>query len=151
MAKEYFLNIRVEGTRHEILARDQGNGFDIFVDEEFRFTVRSDINLDIEEDLTVGGKRCRMVVYGGVPDLAVDGVLLNADAELVRKEKRDQRLTLLGGCFLIVLGIVAAWAWTIIYASGETHFGGFLGVVFAAMVFLAGIWLISRAMRKRVY
>ena len=47
MAREYFWNIRVEGTRHEILARDKGNGFDIYVDEEFRFTVRSDINLDM--------------------------------------------------------------------------------------------------------
>ena len=81
MAKDAIWNIRVDGIRHEILARDRGNGFDIYVDEEFRYNIRSDINLDIEEDLTVGSKRCRMVVYRGVPDLAVDGILLDAEAE----------------------------------------------------------------------
>jgi len=151
MGKNYSWTVRVEGTRHEVEARDKGNSFNIFVDDEFRYAIRSDINLDIEEDLSIGGKRCRMVVYRGVPDLAVDGILLNADAELVRKEKQSRNLTLLAGVFLIVLGIVAAWAWTIIYANGETHFGGFMGVVFAAAAFFAGVWLITRTLRKRVY
>ena len=92
MAKEFIWNIRVDGTKHEILAKDKGNGFDVFVDGEFRFLVRSDINLDIEEDLTVGSKRCRIVVYRGVPDLAVDGILMNAEAELIRQEKPNRTI-----------------------------------------------------------
>ena len=151
MAKDGIWNIRVDGTRHEILARDKGNSFDIYVDDEFRFSVRSDINLDIEEDLTVGSKRCRIVVYRGVPDLAVDGILMNAEAQLVKEERRSRLLTILAGVFLMGLGIVAIWAWTLIYASGETHFGGFMGPVFAAAAFAAGVWLIIRTVKKRDY
>ena len=151
MAKDGIWNIRVDGTRHEILARDKGNSFDIYVDDEFRFNVRSDINLDIEEDLTVGSKRCRIVVYRGVPDLAVDGILVNAEAQLVKAEKRNRRMTIFGGFLLMVMGVIAIWAWTMIYASGETHFGGFMGPVFAAAAFGAGVWLVIRTMRKSDY
>lgn len=151
MAKDVIWNIRVDGTRHEILARDKGNSFDIYVDDEFRFNIRSDINLDIEEDLTVGTKRCRVVVYRGVPDLAVDGILLNADAQIVKAERRNRILTIAAGMFMMLLGVVAVWAWTIIYAGGESHFGGVGGILFAALMFLAGIWLVIRTMKKRDY
>ena len=151
MAKDNIWNIRVEGTRHEVLAKDRGNSFDVYVDDEFRFNVRSDINLDIEEDLTVGTKRCRIVVYRGVPDLAVDGILMNAEAELVKAERRNRLLAILAGMFLMVLGVTAVWAWTLIYASGETHFGGFMGPVFAAAAFAAGVWLVIRTLKKRDY
>ena len=50
MAKEYLWNIRVNGIRHEVLARDQGNSFDIYVDEEFRFNIPVNPNLDIAHD-----------------------------------------------------------------------------------------------------
>ena len=151
MAKDGIWNIRVDGTRHEILARDRGNSFDIYVDEEFRFNVRSDINLDIEEDLSVGTKRCRIVVYRGVPDLAVDGILQNAEAQLLKAERRNRLLTIGAGLFLMLLGVVAIWAWTMIYAVGETHFGGFMGPVFAALAFFAGVWLIIHTVKKRDY
>ena len=149
MAKEFTWDLRVEGTRHEVLARDRGNSFDIYVDEEFRFNVRSDINLDIEEDLSVGSKRCRIVVYRGVPDLAVDGILMNAEAQLLKNDRSNKRLTIFGGLLLMILGVIAMWAWTIIYAGGETHFGGFMGPVFAALSFGAGIALVIYTMKKR--
>ena len=151
MAKDGIWRIRVDGARHEILARDKGNSFDIYVDDEFRFNIRSDINLDIEEDLTVGSKRCRMVVYRGVPDLAVDGILLNAEAQILKEDRRSRILTICAGMLLMVLGIAAAWAWLLIYANGETHFGGVGGAIFAAVAFFAGIWLIIRAMKTREY
>lgn len=149
MAKDGIWNIRVDGTRHEILARDKGNSFDIYVDDQFRFSVRSDINLDIEEDLTVGSKRCRIAVYRGEPDLVVDGILLNAEARLLKEERRNRRFTLLAGVLLMILGVGAIWAWTLIYLGGETHFGGFMGPVFAALAFGAGVWLTIRSTRKR--
>ena len=149
MAKEFTWDLRVDGTRHEVLARDRGNSFDIYVDEELRFNVRSDINLDIEEDLSVGSKRCRIVVYRGVPDLAVDGILMNAEAQLLKNDRRNKRLTIFGGLLLMVLGVIAMWAWTIIYAGGETHFGGFMGPVFAALSFGAGVALVIYTMKKR--
>lgn len=149
MAKEFTWDLRVDGTRHEVLARDRGNSFDIYVDDEFRFNVRSDINLDIEEDLSVGSKRCRIVVYRGVPDLAVDGILMNAEAQLLKNDRRNKRLTIFGGLLLMVLGVIAMWAWTIIYAGGETHFGGFMGPVFAALSFVAGVALVIYTMKKR--
>ena len=151
MAKEYVWNIRVEGTRHEICLKDRGNSFDVYVDDAFRYSIRSDINLDIEEDLTVGSKRCRVVIDRGVPDLAVDGILLNAEANLLKADRRDRILAMLAGVLMMIMGIVAAWAWTFIYASGETHFGGVIGPVFAACMFAAGVWLVVRSIRKKGY
>ena len=151
MARDAIWNIRVDGTRHEILARDKGNSFDIYVDDQFRFSIRSDINLDIEEDLTVGSKRCRIVVYRGVPDLAVDGILLNAEADMVKAERRNRLITVLAGMFTMVLGVVACWAWMIIYAGGESHFGGVGGIIFGVLMFLAGVILVIYTLRKRDY
>lgn len=151
MAKDVIWNIRVGGTRHEICLKDRGNSFDVYVDEEFRYQVRSDTELDIEEDLTVGTKRCRVCVYRGVPDLAVDGILMNADEKLRREDRRNRILAVLAGILMMGMGVIAAWAWTFIYASGETHFGGFIGPVFAAAMFAAGVWLVARTIRKRGY
>ena len=151
MAKEYVWYVRVDATRHEVRAEDRGNGFDVYVDDEFRFQVRSDINLDIEEDLTVGGKRCRIVVYRGVPDLAVDGILLDADAKLVKEEKRNRIYTVLGGLFLIFLGTYAMFSWVYLKATDTYFIGGDFAPVFAVAAFAAGLWLVSRAFRKRVY
>lgn len=149
MAKDAIWNIRVDGIRHEILARDRGNGFDIYVDEEFRYNIRSDISLDIEEDLTVGSKRCRMVVYRGVPDLAVDGILLDAEAELLKKEIRSRRLTILCGIGLVLLGLFAMWMWIAMTASGVDFYFGAFGPIFAVLVSLAGVALTIYGIRKK--
>ncbi len=151
MSKEYTWNIRVEGTRHEICLKDRGNSFDVYVDEEFRYNIRSDINLDIEEDLTVGTKRCRVVVYRGVPDLAVDGILMNVDEEIRRADRRNRILTILAGMLMMVLGTVAVWAWLFLYAGGESHFGGIGGPIFATAMFAAGVWLVVHTIRKKGY
>ena len=151
MNKEYTWNIRVDGTVHEICLKDRGNSFDVYVDEEFRYNIRSDINLDIEEDLTVGTKRCRVVVYRGVPDLAVDGILMNVEADIRKADRRSRTLSILGGMLMMVLGTVAMWAWAFIYGSGESHFGGVGGPVFAAAMLLAGVWLVVRTLRKKGY
>ena len=151
MAKDGIWHIRVDGTRHEIIARDKGNSFDIYVDDEFRFKIRSDINLDIEEDLTVGSKRCRVVVYRGVPDLAVDGILMSVEAQIRKAERRNRRFAITAGILMMLLSVVAIWAWTMIYASGETHFGGVGGPIFAAAMFAAGVWLVIRTVKKREY
>ena len=151
MKDQQLWNIRVDGTRHEVYAQDKGNSFDIFVDGEFRFNVRSDINLDIEEDLTVGSKRCRIAVYRGIPDLIVDGILLNADAEIVRKEKNERRMTILAGVFLICLGMVAMTAWLILKITNTWYFGGAFAPIFAVLVTLAGVGLLIWVLRKREY
>jgi hypothetical protein len=151
MKKEFVWNIKVDGTRHEIQAVDRGNAFDVYVDGEFRFPVRSDINLDVEEDLTVGTKRCRIVVYRGVPDLAVDGILMDADAKLLKEEKRNRRYTILGGLLLVFLGTYAMFAWITLKVTDTYFIGGNFAPVFAIGAFVAGLWLLSRAFRKRAY
>ena len=149
MAKEYFWNIRVDGTRHEVLAKDKGNGFDIYVDDEFRFNIRSDINLDIEEDLTVGSKRCRIVVYRGVPDLSVDGILLDAESALLREEKRSRFMTIFCGICLVLLGVFAMWMHIAMTMSGQEFYFGFFGPVFAVLVSAAGVVLTIIGIRKK--
>ena len=149
MAKDYVWNIRVEGTRHEILAKDKGNSFDIFVDDEFRFAVRSDINLDVEEDVTVGCKRCRVVVYRGIPDLAVDGILLDAEAALLRQEKRSRFTTIFCGIGLVLLGLFAMWMWIAMEASGESFYFGPFAPAFAILMSAAGVVLAVYGIRKK--
>lgn len=149
MAKDAIWNIRVDGTRHEILARDKGNSFDVYVDDEFRFNIRSDINLDVEEDLSVGSKRCRMVVYRGVPDLAVDGILMNAEAALVKKERRSRFLTILCGIGLVLLGLFAMWMYMIMTETGTEFFFGGFGPFFALFVSVCGVLLTVYGIRKK--
>lgn len=151
MKNELIWNIKVDGTVHEVSLTDRGNSFDVYVDDEFRFNVRSDNNLDIEEDLTVGSKRCRVAVYRGVPDLIVDGILLNADAELLRREKQNRALGILASVFMIVLGMVAMAAWIILKVSGQYYFGGIFAPVFAVLVSVAGVILLIHITRKREY
>ena len=149
MAKEYVWRIRVDDTRHEILAQDKGNGFDVYVDEEFRFNVRSDINLDIEEDLTVGSKRCRIVVYRGVPDLAGDAILLDAEAQILKAAKRNRRFTILSGIGLVFLGLFAMWMWILMIVSGTEFYFGAFAPIFAVLVSLAGVILTVYGIRKK--
>lgn len=149
MKKEYFWNLKVDGTRHEVLCLDNGNSFDIYVDEEFRFNIRSDINLDIEEDLTVGSKRCRIVVYRGVPDLAVDGILMDAEAEIRRQEKRSKILTIVSGLGLVLLGLFAMWMWIAMTVSGQDFYFGAFGPIFAILVSAAGVVLTVFGIRKK--
>ena len=149
MAKDSIWNIRVEGTRHEIEARDKGNSFDVYVDDQFRFSVRSDINLDIEEDLTVGSKRCRIVVYRGVPDLAVDGILMDAEAELRKLERRNRILTVLSGIVLVILGLFAMWMWIAMEISGQDFYFGAFGPIFAVLVSVVGVVLTIYGLRKK--
>lgn len=151
MKNECIWNIKVDGVLHEVYLTDRGNSFDVYVDDEFRFSIRSDINLDIEEDLSVGSKRCRVAVYRGVPDLIVDGILLNADAEIVRKEKQNRRLTILAAVFMIVLGMLAMGAWVLLKIADEYIFGGIFAPFFAVLVSAAGVALLLWVTRKREY
>lgn len=150
MAKEEIWNIKVDGTRHEIRCADRGNSFDVFVDDEFRFNVRSDINLDIEEDLTVGSKRCRIAVYRGVPDLIVDGILVNAEEAYRRQERRNRNLTILSGIGLVLLGLFAMWMWMAMTISGQEFYFGAFGPIFAVLVSVAGVVLTIYGLRKKV-
>ncbi len=149
MKKEFFWNLKVDGSRHEVFCRDRGNSFDVYVDEEFRFNIRSDINLDIEEDLTVGSKRCRIVVYRGVPDLAVDGILMDAEAEIRKQERRNRTLTIISGLGLVLLGLFAMWMWIAMTASGQSFYFGAFGPIFAVLVSVAGVVLTICGIRKK--
>lgn len=149
MKKELFWLVKVEGSRHEVTCEDKGNSFDVYVDGEFRFNIRSDINLDIEEDLTVGSKRCRMVVYRGVPDLAVDGILMDAEAQIRRQEKRSKILTIVSGIGITLLGLFAMWMWTAMELSGQDFYFGAFGPIFAALVSLVGVVLTIYGIRKK--
>lgn len=150
MAKEEIWNIKVDGTRHEIRCADRGNSFDVFVDDEFRFNVRSDINLDIEEDVSVGSKRCRIAVYRGVPDLIVDGILVNAEEAYRRQERRNRSLTILSGIGLVLLGLFAMWMWMAMTVSGQEFYFGAFGPIFAVLVSVAGVVLTIYGLRKKV-
>ncbi len=151
MKNAEFWLVKVDGVRHEVRAQDRGNSFDVYVDEGFRFNIKSDLNLNVEEDLTVGSKRCRFVVYEGIPDLSVDGILLNADAAIVRSEKRGKLLTLTGGIVMILVGLFAFYNWMALTAVGEAYFGGIFAPIFSLGFTGVGIWLVIQSRKKAAY
>ena len=148
MEKEFYWDVTVEGREYRVSCTDKGNRFALYVDGQYRRDVPIDRELDREEDLILGSKCCRFVVYGGVPDLAVDGILLNAEAELLREEKKSRRNGMLGGVFLVGMGTMAMYTWTMMEMAGEVYPGRALVPVFALGFLIGGIWQIIR-MRKR--
>ena len=148
MEKEFYWNVTVDGRDYQVSCTDKGNRFALYVDGQFRRDVPIDRALDREEDLMLGSKCCRFVVYGGVPDLAVDGILLNAEAELLREEKRSRRNGILAGVFLLIMGTLAMYTWTMMELAGEIYPGRMLIPVFAVGFLVGGVVMILR-MRKR--
>ena len=148
MEKEFYGNVSVEGRDYQVSCTDKGNRFALYVDGQFRRDVPIDRELDREEDLMLGNKCCRFVVYGGVPDLAVDGILLNAEAELLRQEKKERRNGLLTGIFLLFMGAAALYTWTMMEALGENYPGRFLIPVFALGFLAGGIWKVLKSRKQ---
>jgi hypothetical protein len=97
----------------------------------------------------VGSKRCRIVVYRGVPDLAVDGILLDAEAQILKEERRSRRLTIMAGLLLVVLGLFAMWMYIVMTASGQDFYFGTFGPIFAILMSAAGVVLTLYGLWKK--
>ena len=143
MKKNYEWKVTVDGENHIVRCVPYKTVFDVFVDGELaiRMPRRNEDGTDMEEDVRVGSKVCRFVVYDGMPDLAVDGVLQGAESDMRRRELRNRLLSVLGGIAVVAMSSFAAFLWFVFRAVGEPIFGGYLTLVFIAIFGLGGLLL----------
>lgn len=126
--------------------------FEIYVDGELELKVPRKMkhdDSDSEYDIRIGGKRCQIVVYDGEPDLCVDGILIGAQAEMDRKDRRNKFLKILGGLFCIITSSYATFLWVIYEIGGKPIFGGVVSLIFIQIFFWGGIALFLYAFKKK--
>lgn len=142
----------INGQIYQVDCVTQKSLFEIFVDGELELQVprkmRND-DSDSEYDIRIGGKRCQIVVYDGEPDLCVDGILIGAQAEMDRKDRRNKFLKILGGLFCIITSSYATFLWVIYEIGGKPIFGGVVSLIFIQIFFWGGIALFLYAFRKK--
>ena len=153
MAKKKNLawNVPIDGKHYLVQCVDAGNKYELYVDEEHLTTVwkKHEIQEDIEQDIRVGGKVCQFVVYDHEPDISVDGVLLGAQEEFIRQERRNRRYDILTGILMTTVGILAILSFAVLKMGGEEIMGGWLALVMAVGFTAWGVWnLISAVTRK---
>ena len=143
MKKEYSWKLAVDGETHVVRCVPYKTVFDVFVDDELAIRVprRNEEGTDMEEDVRVGSKVCRFVVYDGEPDLAVDGLLMGAERELRRRDLRYRLLMIFGGLAAAAMSAFAAFLWFVFEAAGQPIFGGYVTLTFIAIFGISGLTL----------
>lgn len=153
MDKKMKWDAEINGETYVVECVPQKSLFEIFVDGELAIQVprkmRND-DSDSEYDLRIGGKRCQIVVYDGVPDLCVDGVLIGAQRELDERDRRYRRLMIFGGLFCIITSSYATFLWVIYEIGGKPIFGGIVSLLFIQIFFFGGIALLISGLRKKI-
>lgn len=126
-----------------------GKRFDLYVDgqhcSQLWFTNSGD---NQEVDVVIGGKVCQFVLYDDEPDLSVDGILQFAEWEYQKTRKFHRQTAFWGGLMMILVGLLACYAWVGLTASGEGVLGGWVSLVMSTGFTLAGIRLMLHS-RKR--
>ena len=126
--------------------------FEVYVDGELALKVprkmRND-DSDSEYDIRIGGKCCQFVLYDGVPDLSVDGILLGEEDLMRRQEIRNRWLKVLGGMLCIISSSYATFLWFVFKAAGNPIFGGVVSLIFIQIFFFGGIALMLSAVRRK--
>lgn len=152
MDKELKWNVTVDGEEYLVECVTQKTLFDVYVDGEPAIRVPRKMkndDTDSEYDLRIGGKKCQFVVYDGVPDVCVDGILLGVQREMDRKARRNRFLMILGGIFCIVTSSYATFLWVIYEIGGNPIFGGVLSLIFIQIFFFGGIALVVAALKRK--
>lgn len=152
MEKQLKWDVIVDGEEYTVQCVTQKTLFEVYVDGEVAIRVPRKMkndDTDSEYDLRIGGKRCQFVVYDGVPDVCVDGILLGVQREMDEKAKRNRWLMVLGGIFSIITSSYATFLWVIYEIGGNPIFGGVLSLIFIQIFFFGGIALVLAALRKK--
>ena len=144
MKKKLSWKVVVDGEAYTLRCVPYKTVFDVFVDDELAIRVprRSEEGTDMEEDIRVGSKVCRFVVYDGEPDLAVDGILQGVERDMRHKEIRNRLLLVFGGILVAAVSSFAAFLWFVFEAAGQPIFGGYLSLSFIAIFALGGLAMV---------
>ena len=144
MKKKLSWKVTVDGEAYTVRCVPYKTVFDVFVDDELAIRVprRNEEGTDMEEEIRVGSKTCRFVVYDGESDLAVDGVLQGGESELRAREIRNRILLVIGGILAAASSSFVAFLWFVFRAAGQPVFGGYLSLSFIAMFGLGGLLMV---------
>ena len=148
MAKIMEWDVPVNGTIYHITCQRRENQYDFKLEGEPLYRLHADPEQMCEQDVRIGGKRCQVVVYEGVPDVVVDGILMGVDAMEKKNAKRRKIVSILVGVLFVCVGLFAAFTYTAMTIVGQPVVGGFMSVVFGAMFFVVGIILLVTARKK---
>ena len=152
MAKELKWEAEIDGETYLVHCIPQTSLFDVYVNEELAIRVPRKMkhdDSDSEYDLTIGGKRCQFVIYGGKPDLCVDGILLGAQAELDYLDRRSRRRRLFAGMGLIAASTYAIFLWFVYELAGQPFFGGYIALFLFFALIIVGIGLLLSVLKKK--
>lgn len=153
--REYIWKIEIEENRHIVRCVPMKTLYEVFVDDELTIQVprqMKNCDEDSEYDLKIGNKWCRFVVYDGVPDVAVDGILQGVEEEMARKELRNRLLLFFGGIATTLVSSFAVFLWYAFEVSGDPIFGGYLSLIFILFFVVGGILMVIASLkRKKTY
>lgn len=147
----YIWKIDIDGRVHEVRCVMQKTLYDVYVDGELsirapRQLVRCDE--DSEYDIRIGGKLCQFVVYDGVPDVAVDGILQGAEEEMRRRERTNRWLLFFGGIAVTLVSSFAVFLWYV-FQAGEPVPGGYLSLACMLVFVAGGIAMVITSLKKK--
>ena len=148
MAKIMEWDVPVDGTVHHVTCQRRGNQYDFKLDDEPLYRLYADSEQMCEQDVRIGGKRCQVVVYEGMPDVVVDGILMGVDAAEKKNAKRRKIISVLVGILFMCVGLFAAFTYTAMTVTGQPVVGGVMSVVFGALFFVVGMILLITARKK---
>ena len=152
MEKRMQWEATIDGKSYDVKCVPMKSLFEIYVDEELKLKVprkmRND-DSDSEYDIKIGGKRCQIVVYDGIPDLCVDGILLGEEDLMQRMEIRNRWLKVLGGMLSVLGSSYATFLWFVFKEAGNPIFGGVVSLIFIQIFFWGGIALMVSAVWKK--
>ena len=152
MEKKMQWAVTVNGEIYQVKCVTMKTLFEVYVDGELELKVPRKMkndDSDSEYDIRIGGKRCQFVLYDGVPDLCVDGILLGEEDLMHRQEVRNRWLKVLGGILCIISSSYATFLWFVFKAAGNPIFGGVVSLIFIQIFFWGGILLMLSAIKKK--
>lgn len=142
--------VTVEGREYLVRCETHKTVFDVYVDDELVLHMGKNTDgLDTERDIRVGGKVCQFVVYGGEPDLAVDGILQGVEASQHRAQRQGRWLKLFGGIAVLVVSTFAAFLWYAFEVSGQGIFGGWAALLMIIGFAVLGLWMMVSALKSK--
>lgn len=149
---KYIWKIDIDGEVYEVTCIPQKTLFDVYVDGDLSIKVPRQMknsDEDSEYDFKIGSKWCRFVVYDGVPDVAVDGVLQGVEEDMRRKELRNKLLLFFGGIAVTLVSSFAVFLWYAFQVAGEPIFGGYVSLVFILFFVVGGVLMVGASLKKK--
>ena len=120
MAKEQTWQVNIDGTEHTVTFIRQGlrsSASTLFVDEgEGKLIWPRDGYVD--EEIMIGDKACRFVVRNYIPDIVVDGMLVDGKKPYVHIEDVPAWCRYLTVILIVILLLLLRNAWVAIIAGG---------------------------------